>query len=62
MESILSDIVSMGIEEGPVFFRMTAKVLVQVLLKGKAFNGKTLKVKSCEANACKGTASKGKAA
>jgi hypothetical protein len=30
-KSILSDIVSMGIEEGPVFFRMTANVMLQAL-------------------------------
>jgi hypothetical protein len=29
MESILNAIVAMGIEEGPVLFQMTAKVIVK---------------------------------
>jgi hypothetical protein len=60
MEIILNAIVAMGIEEGPVLFQMTAKVIVQVLPKGKA-NGKACKDKSVKANACKGMACKGKA-
>jgi hypothetical protein len=31
MESIRNDSVAMGIEEGPVLFQMTAKVIVQAL-------------------------------
>jgi hypothetical protein len=44
MESILNDIVAMGIEEGPVIFQMTEKVVVQALRKGK----------TCKGNLCKG--------
>jgi hypothetical protein len=44
MESILNDFVAMGIEEGPVLFPMTAKVIVQALRKVMVF----------KANACKG--------
>jgi hypothetical protein len=40
MESIFNAIVVMGIEEGPVLFQMTAKVIVQALRKGKACDGK----------------------
>jgi hypothetical protein len=36
----LNAIVVMGIEEGPVLFQMTAKVIVQALLKGKACDDK----------------------
>jgi hypothetical protein len=36
MESMLNDIVVMGIEEGPVRFQMIAKVMVQALCKAKA--------------------------
>jgi hypothetical protein len=39
MESILNDICAMGIEEGPVLFQMTAKVVVQELRKGKTCKG-----------------------
>jgi hypothetical protein len=60
MESILNDIFVMVIEEGLVLFQMTAKVMVQAIRKGKAYNGKTWKVKSCKANACKGMVCKGK--
>jgi hypothetical protein len=45
MESILNDIVGMGIEEGPVLFQITAKVIVQALLKGNACDGKACKDK-----------------
>jgi hypothetical protein len=31
IESILNDIVAMGIEEGPVLFQMIVKVMVQAL-------------------------------
>jgi hypothetical protein len=44
MESILHDIVAMGIEEGPVIFKRTAKATLQALRKGK----------TCKGNACKG--------
>jgi hypothetical protein len=54
MESILNDIVVMGIEEGPVLFQMTAKVIVQALRKGKACDGKACNDKSFKDNACKG--------
>jgi hypothetical protein len=60
-EIILNDIVAIGIEEGPVLFQMTAKVIVQALHKGKACNGKACKDKSFKANACKGMACKGMA-
>jgi hypothetical protein len=40
IKSILNDIVVMGIEEGPVLFQMTEKVIVQALRKGKACDGK----------------------
>jgi hypothetical protein len=36
MESILNDIVTMGIEEGPVLFQMTAKLIVKALRSGFA--------------------------
>jgi hypothetical protein len=61
MESILNDIVSMGIEEGCALFQMTTKVIVQALRKGKACNGKACKDKSFEVKACQGMACKGKA-
>jgi hypothetical protein len=57
----LNAIFAMGIEEGPVFFQMTAKVIVQALHKGKACNGKACKDKSLKDTACKGMACKGKA-
>jgi hypothetical protein len=62
----LNDIVAMGIEEGPVLFQMTAKVIVQALHKGNACNGKACNGKACndnsfKDNACKGMAFKGKA-
>jgi hypothetical protein len=57
MESMLNDIVAMGIEEGHVPFQMTEKVMVQALRKGKACNGMVCKDKSFNANACKGKAS-----
>jgi hypothetical protein len=64
MGSTLSAIVAMGVEEGPVFFQMTAQVIVQALSKGKGCNGKcnACKYKSFKANAfhdmvCKGNAS-----
>jgi hypothetical protein len=44
MESILNDIVVVGVEEGPAIFQMTANVMVQSLRKDKACNGKTWKV------------------
>jgi hypothetical protein len=48
MESMLNDIVAIGVEEGPaeegpVLFQMTAKVMVQALHKGSACNGKAYK-------------------
>jgi hypothetical protein len=48
MESIFNAIVAMGIEEGPVLFQMTTKVIVQSLRKGKTckgnvYNGKEVK-------------------
>jgi hypothetical protein len=46
MESILNAIVVMGIEEGPVPFQMTSKVMVHSLRKGKACDGKACKDKS----------------
>jgi hypothetical protein len=61
MESIRNAIVVMGIEEGPVLFQMTAKVIVQELRKGKACDGKEWKDKYFKANACKGMACKGNA-
>jgi hypothetical protein len=61
MESILNSIVVVGIEEGSVLFQMTAKVIVQALHKGKAYNGKACKDKQFKANACKGMSCKGKA-
>jgi hypothetical protein len=57
MESILNDIVAMGIEEGPVLFQMTAKVMVQALCKGKACNDKQCKANACNDTSCKGNAS-----
>jgi hypothetical protein len=57
----LNAIVAVGIEEGPVLFQMTAKVIVQALHKGKACNGKACKDKSLKNTACKGVAYKGKA-
>jgi hypothetical protein len=39
MEIILNAIVAIRIEEGPALFKMTARVMVQVLHKGKACNG-----------------------
>jgi hypothetical protein len=44
MESLLNDIVAMGIEEGPLIFQITAQVIVQALCKGK----------TCKGDACKG--------
>jgi hypothetical protein len=61
MESIRNAIVVMGIEEGPVFFQMTAKVIVQALRKGNACDGKAWKDNYFKANACKGMACKGNA-
>jgi hypothetical protein len=57
MEIILNDIVAMGIEEGPMIFQITAKVIVQALRKCKACYGKACKDKSFNANTCKGKAS-----
>jgi hypothetical protein len=57
----LNAVVAMGIEEVPVFFQMTAKVIVQALHKGKAFNGKACKDKSLKDTLCKGMVCKGKA-
>jgi hypothetical protein len=45
MESILNAIVAMGVEEGPVLFQMTTKVVVQELRKGNTCNGKVCKGK-----------------
>jgi hypothetical protein len=45
MESTLNAIVAMGIAEGPVYFQMTATVMVQSLRKGKACGGKACKDK-----------------
>jgi hypothetical protein len=56
----LNDIVAMGIEEEPVLFQMTAKVIVQALHKGRACNGKACKDKALKDTACKGMACKGK--
>jgi hypothetical protein len=50
---------ALGIEEGPVLFQMTTKLIVQALHKGKACNGKACKDKSFKDNACKGMACKG---
>jgi hypothetical protein len=61
MESIFNDIVAIGIEQGPVLFQMTEKVMMQALHKGKACNGKACKDKAFKANACKGTVCKGNA-
>jgi hypothetical protein len=61
MESILNAISAIGIEEGAVLFKMTAKVMVQSLHKGKTCNGKACKYKTFKANACNGTACKGRA-
>jgi hypothetical protein len=55
----LNAIVVMGIEEGPVIFQMTEKVIVQALRKGKACDGNACNGKSLNANACKGMACKG---
>jgi hypothetical protein len=55
----VSAIVAMGIEEGSVFFQMTAKLMAQALRKGEAYKGED--DKSVKANACKGTACKGNA-
>jgi hypothetical protein len=52
MESVWNAIVVIGIEEGPVLFQMTAKVIVQALRKGKACDGKERNDKSFKANAC----------
>jgi hypothetical protein len=60
MESILNSIFAVGIEEGPVTFQMTAKVIVQELRKGKARNGKACKDKSFKANACNVMVCKGR--
>jgi hypothetical protein len=57
----LNAIVAMGIEEGPVLFQMTAKVIMQALYKGKACNGKAFKDKSLKDTACNGMACEGKA-
>jgi hypothetical protein len=51
----------MGIEEGPMLFQMTAKVIVQALRKGNACDGKACNDKSFKANACKGMVCKGHA-
>jgi hypothetical protein len=59
MEIILNVIVVMGIEERPVLFQITAKVMVQALLNDNACNGKACKYKCFKANACKGVAFKG---
>jgi hypothetical protein len=53
MEIILNDIAVTGVEEGPVLFQMTAKVIVQALRKGKACDGKACRDKSFKDNACK---------
>jgi hypothetical protein len=57
----LNAIVAIGIEEGPVLFQMTAKVIVQALHKGNACNGRACKDKSLKDTACKGMACKGRA-
>jgi hypothetical protein len=49
MESILNASVAMGIEEGPVLFQMTAKLMVQALCKGKECSGKACKDKKFKA-------------
>jgi hypothetical protein len=51
----------MGIEEGPVLFQMTAKMIVQALHKDEACNGKVCKDKSLKDTAFKGMECKGKA-
>jgi hypothetical protein len=61
VESIRNAIFFMGIEEGPVFFQLTGKVIVQVLRKGKACDGKAWKYKYFKAYAFKGMAVKGNA-
>jgi hypothetical protein len=61
MESILNNFVAIRIEDGPVSFQMTAKMMVQALRKGKACNGKACKDKSFKANTCKGMACNGNA-
>jgi hypothetical protein len=61
IKSIWNAIVVMVIEEGPVLFQMTAKVIVQALRKCKACDGKACNDKSFKANACKGMAYKGNA-
>jgi hypothetical protein len=53
MESVWNAIVVMGVEEGPVLFQMTAKVIVQALRKGKACDGKAWKDNYFKVNACK---------
>jgi hypothetical protein len=45
MESILNDIVAMVIEEGPVLFQMTTRVVLQEFGKGKTRNGNLCKGK-----------------
>jgi hypothetical protein len=45
MGIILNSIVAMGIEEGPVLFQMTAKVVVQELRKDKTCKGNVYKGK-----------------
>jgi hypothetical protein len=57
MESILKAIVAMGIEEGPVLFHMTAKVIVQSLCKVKEFKDESFKVNACKGKPCNGEAS-----
>jgi hypothetical protein len=61
MESIQNAIVVMGIEEGPMLFQMTVKVIVQALHKGKACDGKVWRDNYVKANACKGMVCKGNA-
>jgi hypothetical protein len=59
METILNDIVAMGIDEGPVLFQMTENAMVQALRKCAACNCKACNDNSGKVNACKGTGCKG---
>jgi hypothetical protein len=61
MESVWNAIVVMGIEEGPVLFQMTAKVIVQALRKDKECDGEAWKDNYFKANACKGMVCKSNA-
>jgi hypothetical protein len=59
MESMLNAIITMEVKEGPVLFRITAKVMVQALRKGNVCKGNACKDKSFKDDVCRDTACKG---